>query len=264
MPQEANNTNTTNLIAVPVAGTAQPIMATQKDGTEWSSVTHVCQSLGIDPKSQRRKLKGKSWACEVMMTLQVGDQRRNLSMVDRRTLTMWLATIDASRVSEEARPVLEAYQSEAADALDAYFHKGGAINPNATEDQLADVLGQAKAQLELIQLAKGIIHDDHLDAQARIVLARGLGNAPELDPTTSPLYAHTFLDEKGVTGKALARISPTFGKRLKASYTLAKGREPAKYPQTLPNGQVRNVNAYTEADRPLMDQVWDQYYAEAK
>lgn len=34
-----------------------------------------------------------------------------------------------------------------------------------------------------------------------------------------------------------------------------------KYDLTLPNGQVRQVNGYTEADRELMQRIWDQYYA---
>ena len=49
----------------------------------------------------------------------------------------------------------------------------------------------------------------------------------------------------------------------KALYTLEKGSEPKKYDLTLPNGQVRQVNGYTEADRPLMQRVWDQYYTTA-
>lgn len=251
----------TKLVPVPVAGATDPIMAMQKDGNEWASVRHICETLGIDHSSQHRKLKRKPWACVVKMTTHDSSGReQEISMVDRRTLTMWLATIDANRVAEEIRPTLEAYQNEAADALDSYFHEGGAINPDATEEQLADVMGKAKAQLELINLARGLIHDDHLEAKARVVLARGLGEAPELDPDTSPFYAQDFLEEKGIKGKQLQRISPTFGKRVKAAYTLENGREPGKYPQTLPNGQIRKVNAYTESDRPLMEQIWSDYY----
>jgi hypothetical protein len=30
----------------------------------------------------------------------------------------------------------------------------------------------------------------------------------------------------------------------------------------LSNGQTRMCNGYTRKDRPLMEQVWDQYYAQ--
>ena len=205
------------LVTIPVPGTSTPIMAVQHDGTEWASITHVCDALGIDGKSQRRKIQAKSWA----------------------------------------------YQLEAANALDSYFHQGGAINPRAEEHQLNALMRQSQMQMELCQAAKGLIHPDHLEAKARIVLARGLGEAPELDPKTRPLYTADFLKSKNLSNKKMKSVAPMFGKRMKALYTLEKGREPEKYDLTLPNGQVRQVNGYTEADRPLMQRVWDQYYTTA-
>ena len=113
------------LVTIPVPGANAELTATQVDGKEWASITHVCEVLGIDSKSQRRKLHDKSWACGVMMTLQVSGQGREVFMVDRRTLTMWLATIDTNRVAPETRPTLEAFQNEAADALTATSMKAG-------------------------------------------------------------------------------------------------------------------------------------------
>lgn len=250
------------LVSIPVPGAGSPIMAVQHDGTEWAAVRPICDALGIDSKSQRAKLHGKNWATGVIITSVGADGKsREMYMVDRRTLTMWLATIDTNRVSEAARPTLEAYQLEAANALDSYFHKGGAINPRAEEHQLNALLRQSQMQMELCQAAKGLIHPDHLEAKARIVLARGLGEKPELDPATRPLYTADFLKSKNLSTKKMKSVAPMFGKRMKALYTLEKGREPEKYDLTLPNGQVRQVNGYTEADRPLMERVWDQYYA---
>lgn len=250
------------LVTIPVPGTSNPIMAVQHDGTEWAATNHVCDALGINWEPQHRKLKDKNWATMIIMTTVGADgKQRQMSMVDRRTLTMWLATIDTNRVSEAARPTLEAYQLEAANALDAYFHKGGAINPRAEEHQLNALVRESQMRMELCQAAKGLIHPDHLEAKARIVLARGLGEVPELDPETRPLYTADFLKSKNLSSKKMKSVAPMFGKRMKALYTLEKGREPEKYDLTLPNGQVRQVNGYTEADRPLMQQVWDEYYA---
>lgn len=191
------------LVTIPVPGTSNPIMAVQNDGTEWVSAKHVCDALGIDWKSQHRKLDSKPWSVMVMMTTTAADGKNyQTSMVDRRTLTMWLATIDTNRVNEAARPTLEAYQLEAANALDAYFHKGGAINPRATEHQQKAMMFELRSQMELAQAAKGLIHDAFLEAKARIILARGMGETPELDPTTRPLYVQQFLKEKGLSKKA--------------------------------------------------------------
>lgn len=60
----------------------------------------VCEALGLDFSSQRHRLKRKTWACVVIMTTQMpgDDQRRDVTFLDRRTFTMWLATIDTGRL----------------------------------------------------------------------------------------------------------------------------------------------------------------------
>lgn len=120
---------------------------------------------------------------------------------------------------------------------------------------------ESRAQMELCQAAKGLISADHLEAKARIILARGMGEAPELDPTRRPLYTQDYLRERGLSGRALKSAAPTFGKRMKAAYLALRGEEPDKYALTLTNGRIAQVNAYTEADRDLMDQIWQEFYA---
>jgi hypothetical protein len=119
-------------------------MAGQFDGKPEVALRHASETVGLDYSTQLRKLKGKSWATVVMRpTVAEDGKSREMAMVDRRTFTMWLATIDTNRVNEDARPVLEAFQAEAADALDAYFNDGGAINPSATADQLDTLVTKA-------------------------------------------------------------------------------------------------------------------------
>ena len=52
-----------------------------------------------------------------------------------------------------------------------------------------------------------------------------------------------------------------FGKHLKAAWTDVHGVVPQKVPVELPNGRVIEAYGYTEADRSLMQQVWDEYFA---
>lgn len=250
------------LVSIPVPGADEPIMAVQHDDIEWVSVKHVCEALGISRARQQQKLNEKTWAVGHMMCLTAADGKNYQTyMVDRRTFTMWLATIDTNRVGEAARPILETYQKEAADALDAYFHEGGVINPRATEDQLTKLRDQIEWEAKLCQMMKGVVHPDHLDAKGRIILARAMGEAPQLEEKTRPIYVSDFLEEKGLTGKERRKVASTFGKRLKGAYVLEHGEDPGKYPQSLKNGQVRDVYAYTEADRPLMEAVWKRWYA---
>lgn len=245
------------LQSIPFHGTS---IAAAKDGeTIRVALRPVCEAMGIDYTAQYRRLERTSWAVVAMMAMTGADGKTyEMVTIDRRTFTMWLATIDTTRLkSERARNLVETFQREAADALDNYFHNGGAINPNATEHQMRALMFQTQAQMELCQAAKGLIHPDHLEAKARVILARGLGEHATLDPNRAPLYTQDYLKEKGLSTKNMRRMSPTFGKRLKAAYIEKHGIEPEKRPMNLTNGQVKHVNAYTEADRPLMDTVWE-------
>lgn len=129
------------------------------------------------------------------------------------------------------------------------------------EHQTNATIRQSQMRMELLQTAKGLIHKDHLEAKARVVMAQGLGEAPQLDPARAPLYTQDFLREKNLSAKKLRSISGTFGKRVKAAYILEHGEDPKKYHLNLANGQTRAVNAYTEADRPLMETVFKKHYA---
>lgn len=252
-----------SLVPISVPGTDRQIMATLVDGKPSVSLRHACDAIGIAFDAQRVKLNGKSWACVTMIVTQLdGDtQRREVTMIDRRTFTMWLATIDANRVSGEARPVIEAFQAEAADALDAYFNEGGAINPRATEDQLDRLARQAASQAAVLQALKGIVDPKHLEAKGRIVLARALGEAPEIAAEDMPLYVYDFLREKGLKHSLIEAKASGFGKRLKALYAVERDRAPQMHPQSLAGGRVVQVCSYTEADRPLFESVWARHYA---
>lgn len=250
------------LLHVPVPGTDREIMATLVDGKPMVSLAHACDVCGLDVDSQRKKLRARSWATTVMITGVAGDGRqRDMIMVDRRTFTMWLATIDTNRVAAEARPIIEAFQAEAADALDAYFNEGGVINPRASGDQLDRIARQAQSQAAVLQALKGIVDPKHLEAKGRVVLARALGEAPDIAPEDVPLYVWDYLKSKGLSANLVQAKASGFGKRLKARYIVEHDREPQRCYQELPNGTVREVYAYTEADRPLFDSVWARHYA---
>lgn len=119
----------------------------------------------------------------------------------------------------------------------------------------------ALAEAKLLHSFQGLIQADHLEARARIALARGLGETPQLEAAATPIYASDVVAAQGISESDQKRVLSQFGKRAKAAYTLKHGTEPGMYPQTLPNGQVREVRAYTEADRPLLQRVWDEYFA---
>lgn len=242
---------------VPVPFHGEDILTVEVDGKPHVILKPVVESLGLDYWAQVRKLRERSWACTALKAVQVpGDfQRREMVTVDVRTFLMLLATIDERRVAADVAPKLIAYQAEVADAIAAYWTQGGAINPRATEDQLAAVIDLSTKRMALLQAAAGLVDPAWLEAKTRHELARGFGEAPELDPSTRPLTVGEYLHDKGITGSALRSMASTMGKQVKKRYRAEYGSDPLPTERFV-DGALRQVAGYSEQHRHLFDAAW--------
>lgn len=174
--------------SIPFHGT--DVQSVEVDGEPYVVFRPLVETLGLDYAGQFTKLNGKSWATVTkIVTVGLDDRTREMTAINLKTLTMWLATIDENRVNEASRPLVVAYQNEVAEAIESYWTKGTATNPRVVESQpqdFSEVISVSKQQLELLKMAEGLIDQDHLRAKANIILARGLGEAPQLDPVSRP------------------------------------------------------------------------------
>jgi P22_AR N-terminal domain len=153
-----------DLVPVPVPGTDAPLQAIQVEGRPFVALKPLCDALGIDSYTQSEKLKSRSWACTSLRLVVAADgHRREMTLIDRRTMTMWLATINENKVDERAHDIIIAYQREAADALDAYFN---APRRPTTIDGIRAMLDQIEAAQREASEAKAIAAktDARLDA----------------------------------------------------------------------------------------------------
>ncbi len=235
------------------------------DGQPHVILKPAIEALGLDWKNQYEKLKTRSWASVVQSTMQVpGDnQARVHSLAPVRTFLMLLATVNENRVKAETRPTLVAFQNETADAIEAYWTEGGAINPRATEDQLDSLIARAKQQAEVLSILSGIVSPDWLETKGRLVAARALGEEPEVDPQDVPLYVPDFLKGKGLKRREIESVQSWFGRRAAAIYKAQTGEEIGKRQTDLSNGSVRETKAWTERHRPVFEETWTRYYAAA-
>ncbi|MEJ9078545.1 Rha family transcriptional regulator [Gordonia malaquae] len=239
--------------------TARALVATSTDGTLTTTSLVVADGTGSQHESVIRLLDDNLSDFEEFGRVRFeigpfetagGTQKRRVAVLTEEHATLLLTYM---RNSEPVKRFKK-------DLVKAFFElRALAIRQ---QHQINASIHQARARMELCQAAQGIIHPDHLEARARIVLAEGLGEHAELDADRRPLYAHTFLDEKGLKEKKRRSVAAMFGKRVKKAYVEEHGVAPEQYPLNLSNGQIRNVNAYTEADRPLLESVWREYYAE--
>jgi hypothetical protein len=110
----------TDIVHVPFYG--DTLEAVQREDGIWLIVKRACENVGLSPDAQRVKLKDAPWATTAMVAAVAGDGKsRDVFALHLKSVPMWLATIDASRVNEAIRPKLERYQCEAADALAKHF-----------------------------------------------------------------------------------------------------------------------------------------------
>jgi hypothetical protein len=251
----------TDIVRIPFNG--DEILAAEIDGKPHVILKPAFDAIGLASDKQINKLRSQPWATTAVTEVVAADGKaRQMVTADIRTFLMALATIPASRVAEAVRPKLVAYQAEVADAIEAYWTKGGAINSRATEDQLADLIGRAEGQARVLQSLRGLVDGAWLEAKARHVAARALGEEPEVDPAARPLTVGEYLQDKGVKGSELRSLSTKLGVRVKGLFIGAHGRDPQKVDRFV-DGALRSVYGYTEADRPLFDQAWKALRAPA-
>lgn len=125
----------TDLVTIPFHGT--DLFTVNADGKPHIVLRLALNALEVDFSTQLRKLKGRSWACmgETYAQLPGDTQRRSHTTVDVRTFLMLLATINENKVPVEKRDLLVAYQSEAADVIEAYWSNGVVANPRVVSPQ---------------------------------------------------------------------------------------------------------------------------------
>lgn len=132
-----------DIVEVPFNGS---MMIAQRfdDGEIYAALKPICEDIGIDFNGQKQRLERTPWATMcVMHTVAADGKHRDMTAVSRKTLTMWLATIDTNRLSDEqARHNVTVYQKEAAEALDQYFNEGGAIRVSGTDSD-EDIMARA-------------------------------------------------------------------------------------------------------------------------
>lgn len=222
---------TTTLATIAVPGTDAQLFAAQIDGRPMVALKPLCDALGIDFSRQLKKLKSKSWPTMALTPTVAEDGRtREMTLIDRRTMTMWLATLDENRVDELARPKVVAFQSEAADALDAYFSTGVAVSPGtlSTFDILRAQIDQLEAAQRTAEEAKALATKtearlDAIEGRHDWFSALGYARLHGVENTSTQ-----FLNRVGRQASSIAK---------------ARGIEPVKVPHHL-YGEVNSYPAW--------------------
>jgi prophage antirepressor-like protein len=213
------------------------------NGVPWFAAADVCVVLGLDRYR------------DIMSGLDVDEKMRDTiagTLVDLISEPGLYSVIMRSR-KPEAKAFARWVTHE---VLPAIRREGGYISPAATGDQLTLLAARAEVQARVLRNLTGIVDPAWLEAKARHIAARALGEEPEIQPDRRPLTVGEYLQERGIGGVALRKLSPKFGKRVKATYVQYHRCAPRSVERFI-DGALRPVAGYTEADRALFDRAWN-------
>jgi hypothetical protein len=134
----------------------------------------------------------------------------------------------------------------------------------ASPDQRNEAVERAivsREQIKMLKAATGLVDPNWLGSKTKVVIARGLGEEPEIDPLDVPLYIPDFLKAKGLHADQIKSVQSWFGRRVAKLYEAERGSKPGKRPEETTTGAIRETLAWTKRDLPLFEEVWDLYYA---
>jgi hypothetical protein len=111
--------------------------ARDANGNGWVVVKRVCDVLGLDPRSQQKRLDKQPWTVKAMMTL-TGSDGKNYEQycISVNSTPMWLATIQSARVNPKVKAKLIQFQKLAAKALADWAYGRNASSASFSIDQL--------------------------------------------------------------------------------------------------------------------------------
>lgn len=114
-----------------------------------------------------------------------------------------------------------------------------------------------REQAEILTILRPVLPESYATATGKIILACVMGERPELEPGETPLYAATFLAEKGHKPKTVSRFQSSFGARESNRYLKVHGRWPEKIPGPA-GSRIEKVAVHSEEDRPLLELVYSE------
>jgi hypothetical protein len=133
-----------------------------RDGRVFVSLTQMCNALGIDPATQRTRIRDHDVLGEGMeqMTIDTPGGSQKVYMLHADLVPMWLAGVRVKAVREEVRDKLKRYQIEAAKVLWEAFQEGRLTTDPTLDDLLrsdSDAVQAYKMLQALVKLARNQI-----------------------------------------------------------------------------------------------------------
>lgn len=117
-------------------------------------ISDICEALGINSNSQKRKLQADESFESKLIKVQTRGGLQEVFTIPLSKLNGWLFSINPNKVKPEIKQKLIEYKKECFNVLNNYFNNGIAINHRASETDLQKILNQLETQNQEIQNLK--------------------------------------------------------------------------------------------------------------
>lgn len=120
---------------IPVPFHADTVWATERNGDVLVAVKPICENLGLDWKSQHRRIAKSPILKEgvVIMTIPSVNGKQDTTCLPLELIPGWLFGVEVGRARPEIRERLKAYQRECFKALWGYFRGGVNVDARAAD-----------------------------------------------------------------------------------------------------------------------------------
>jgi len=108
-----------------------------EDGKPGVAMRRLVENLGLDWKTQHRKLEDPIYSCGHMTTHDSSGREQEMLVMPVKSIPAYLFSINPKKVREDLQEKLALYRLECVDVLYNYWAKGYAVNPRVSiEDNM--------------------------------------------------------------------------------------------------------------------------------
>ena len=240
-------------------------------GKTYVALRQVVENLGLDYKSQHRKVVSNPFlnSTVVIMTMVAEDgKNRDITCLPAEMIPGFILTLNINKLSSDLQPKVMRYAKEAYKVLaEVFMGPGFATNPNPERVDLEAMKAKAEALAVkrhelMMQTTERLLEwnpNYSRTTLSRMVEVSARTNLQgELVMDRVVLDVSAFLQEQGLSATETRKLAAAFGKSLKQEYIRRTGQAPKTHTRFV-DGAERQVCAYTEKDRGLMESVYERF-----
>lgn len=225
------------LMTVPFHGAS--LMLVEHEGQPYVPMRSVVEGMGLDWKSQHRKLTAneRRWGMVMMTTVAEDGKDRQMACIPLRKLPGWLSTLEPKRIKNLAiREKIELFQDECDDALWQYWNDGHAENPRAQPAPSAaaneSVIEFAKLALEHLPHLGQNSKQELLSRASEMAYGTRLIPLPKVEEHLMP--ASEVGEKLGISAAMVGRLANANGLKVPVfgEFRLDKSRHSSKQVET--------------------------------